>query len=63
MALADEAIGPVAQPGQASRRHLLEVNAEVVGGPAAVAWTYSPGRHQPATVERWRGAWWQPWRS
>ena len=51
LTLAGEAIGPSQSP-QASRRHLLEVNGEVVGGRLQMAWTFSPGRHHRSTVER-----------
>jgi non-ribosomal peptide synthase protein (TIGR01720 family) len=51
LTLAGEAIGPSQSP-QGWRRHLLEVNGEVVGGRLQLAWTFSPGRHHRSTVER-----------
>ena len=51
LTLAGESIGP-SQSAQASRRHLLEVNGEVVGGRLRMAWTFSPGRHHRSTVEQ-----------
>ncbi|MCP4656086.1 MAG: non-ribosomal peptide synthetase, partial [bacterium] len=46
---APESAGPESDPGE-SRRHLVEVNAQVSGGRLRVAWQYSRERHRRATI-------------
>ncbi|HEV2855901.1 MAG TPA: amino acid adenylation domain-containing protein, partial [Thermoanaerobaculia bacterium] len=48
---AGEGVGNAHSPRQ-RRRHLLEINAWVARGRLEVSWTYSPERHDEATVRR-----------
>ncbi|WP_342781545.1 amino acid adenylation domain-containing protein [Amycolatopsis rhizosphaerae] len=52
--MAPEPTGP-AQDERAVRRYLLEVSALVRDGTLHLRWTYSPGAHRRATIERLAG--------
>ena len=50
--LAPGATGGAVSATRCRGRHLLDVNALVLGGRLRVRWTYDAGRHRRATVER-----------
>jgi non-ribosomal peptide synthase protein (TIGR01720 family) len=49
--LAQESTGPTHSP-RATRSHLLEIEASIIGGQLQVVWSYSENLHRRQTVER-----------